>query len=138
MNRRYMTTSAFMLHKYSVMKYYLYITIPLEVWPIKATIWWDPWDQLHSLLQSSFWLDVSEWCFSVKRTNPISKAYNLIRPDNLDYLMKRSSNAMQFPLNSLNQRTSAHYTEISTIYAAEMMKRVNYHCILSITKFIQK
>ena len=29
------------------------------------------------------------------------------------------------PLNSLNQRTSAHYIEINYIYGAEMVKRVN-------------
>ena len=38
--------------------------------------------------------------------------------------MKKATNSLHFPLNTLNQRLSAHYTEISSIYTAEMMKRV--------------
>jgi hypothetical protein len=30
-------------------------------------------------------------------------------------------------LNTLNQRTSAHYIEINYIYAAEMLKRVYFY-----------
>lgn len=40
--------------------------------------------------------------------------------------MYRAGNSMQLPLNTLNQRLSAHYSEISSIYTAEMMKRVIY------------
>ena len=31
---------------------------------------------------------------------------------------------MGLPINSLNQRTSAHYIEINKIYGGEMLKRV--------------
>jgi hypothetical protein len=33
-------------------------------------------------------------------------------------------NEFGLPINSMNQRTSAHYIEINHIYGAEMLKRV--------------
>lgn len=45
--------------------------------------------------------------------------------DRFPYLERKIGNRLGLPLNSLNQRTSAHYIEINHIYGAEMIKR--YH-----------
>ncbi len=37
---------------------------------------------------------------------------------------------MLVPLNTLNQRTSAHYIEIGHIYTAEMAKRVLFYRVV--------
>ncbi len=45
-------------------------------------------------------------------------------PDKLPYLEKKIGGRIALPLNSLNQRTSAHFIEINQIYGGEMIKRV--------------
>eukprot|EP00825_Cyclidium_porcatum_P046391 TRINITY_DN7274_c0_g1_i1.p1 TRINITY_DN7274_c0_g1~~TRINITY_DN7274_c0_g1_i1.p1 ORF type:complete len:143 (-),score=23.91 TRINITY_DN7274_c0_g1_i1:167-553(-) len=46
-------------------------------------------------------------------------------PDRLPYIARKIGGDIALPLNSLNQRTSAHYIEINHIYGAEMIKK--YH-----------
>ena len=48
---------------------------------------------------------------------------------------------MGLPINSLNQRTSAHYIEINKIYGGEMIKRVlflNFSILNNIKKSLKK
>jgi len=46
-----------------------------------------------------------------------------LEPDSLSYLTKRAGGRIGLPLNSMNQRQSAHFIEINQIYQAEMVKR---------------
>ncbi|KAL4490329.1 hypothetical protein ABPG72_004368 [Tetrahymena utriculariae] len=107
MNRKYMGFQAVALHRYSFIKslthngYHMLRVFRHFAFVLPATV-------LASLGLFVYWGDDNK-CYA---------------PDRFPYLKKRAGD-MALPLNSLNQRTSAHYIEINAIYGAEMMKR--YH-----------
>ncbi|CAD8051342.1 unnamed protein product [Paramecium sonneborni] len=107
-NRRVLFATAFMGHKYSVLKGLTHQGYHM-LRPMRAAVFLGPIAVLAGLFRLVYY----------------SSENRSYYPDNLDYVMKKATNSLHFPLNTLNQRLSAHYTEISSIYTAEMMKR--YH-----------
>jgi len=107
LNRRYIFAAAVALHRYSVVK----------------TLTHGGYHMLRPFKHVSFLgpLAVFWGFFTWVYTTSTVRGYE---PDRLTYLSKRIGKA-GLPLNSMNQRTSAHYIEINYIFQAEMMKK--YH-----------
>eukprot|EP01016_Furgasonia_blochmanni_P044206 TRINITY_DN611_c0_g1_i1.p2 TRINITY_DN611_c0_g1~~TRINITY_DN611_c0_g1_i1.p2 ORF type:complete len:269 (-),score=79.06 TRINITY_DN611_c0_g1_i1:111-917(-) len=107
-NRRYMFAQAYMANRYGVLKFNSqngYYTLR----PFRHLAWVPPFFAIVAYLKFFYFTDTN-------------RGYE---PDKLTYLSRRIGGKMGLPLNSLNQRTSAHYIEINYIYGAEMLKR--YH-----------
>eukprot|EP01015_Nassula_variabilis_P011759 TRINITY_DN1951_c0_g1_i2.p1 TRINITY_DN1951_c0_g1~~TRINITY_DN1951_c0_g1_i2.p1 ORF type:complete len:200 (+),score=34.24 TRINITY_DN1951_c0_g1_i2:116-715(+) len=110
LNRRYMFGQAFMLHRYSVLK-----TLTHNGYHMIR-----PFKHLSPIFPILVFVGLLRWVFY----STANRGYD---PDRLTYLTRRLGNQMHLPLNSMNQRTSANWIEINSIYGAEMIKR--YHSV---------
>jgi len=108
LNRKYMFGSAVLLHRYSIVKTLTHKGYHM-MRPFKHISFFGPLAVFFGLLRFIY-------------HGQFTRGYE---PDRLSYLSRRMGGKMGLPLNTLNQRTSAHYIEVGYIYSAEMLKR--YH-----------